>query len=64
MLAQAELAVGDPRIAADLARDALAASPYDEVALRLHLDACLAAHSPAMGLATYAAVRARLADEL
>jgi DNA-binding SARP family transcriptional activator/tetratricopeptide (TPR) repeat protein len=64
VLAQAELAVGDPRLAADLARDALAASPYDEVALRLHLDACLAAHSPAMGLTTYAAVRARLADDL
>ena len=64
VLAQAELAVGDPRLAADVARDALVASPYDEVALRLHLDACLAAHSPALGLATYAAVRARLADEL
>lgn len=64
VLARAELAAGDPRHAADVAREALAASPYDEVALRLHLDACLAAHSPALGLATYAAARARLADEL
>ena len=64
VLAEAELAVGDPRLAADVAREALAASPYDEGALRLHLDACRAAHSPAIGLATYAAFRARLADEL
>jgi DNA-binding SARP family transcriptional activator/tetratricopeptide (TPR) repeat protein len=64
LLAQAELAVGDPRLAADAAREALTASPYDEIALRLHLDACLAARSPAVGLATYAAFRGRLVDEL
>lgn len=64
VLARAELAVGDPRLAADVAREALLASPYDEVALRLHLDACLAARTPALGLATFAAARTRLADEL
>jgi DNA-binding SARP family transcriptional activator len=64
VLARAELAVGDPRLAADVAREALAASPYDEVALRLHLDACLAAHSPALGLATYTAARSRLVEDL
>ena len=64
ILAQAELAVGDPRVAADVARDALVSSPYDEVALRLHLDACRAARSPALGLATYAAVRSRLSEDL
>lgn len=64
VLARAELVVGDPRLAADVAREALIASPYDEVALRLHLDACLAAHSPALGLATYSAVSRRLADDL
>ncbi len=64
VLAQAELSVGDPRLAADVARAALQASPYDEVALRLHLNACLAARSPALGLATYAATRTRLADDL
>jgi DNA-binding SARP family transcriptional activator/tetratricopeptide (TPR) repeat protein len=64
VLARAELAVGNPRLAADVALEALTASPYDEVALRLHLEACLAAHSPALGLATYASVRRRLAEEL
>jgi DNA-binding SARP family transcriptional activator len=64
VLARAELAVGNPRLAADVALEALAASPYDEVALRLHLDACLAAHSPALGLATYTATRRRLVEEL
>ncbi|MDX6211328.1 MAG: hypothetical protein QOF82_415, partial [Frankiales bacterium] len=64
VLARAELAVGNPRLAADVALEALAASPYDEVALRLHLDACLAAHSPALGIATYATARQRLAEEL
>jgi DNA-binding SARP family transcriptional activator len=64
VLARAELAVGDPRLAADVAREALIASPYDEVALRLHLDACLAARTPALGLATFATARNRLADDL
>ncbi|MDX6242510.1 MAG: hypothetical protein QOE76_233 [Frankiales bacterium] len=64
VLARAELAVGNPRLAADVALEAMAASPYDEVALRLHLDACLAAHSPALGLATYTAARRQLAEEL
>lgn len=64
VLARAELAVGDPRVAADVARAALTASPYDEVALRLHMRACLAAHSPALGLATYTATRTRLVDDL
>lgn len=64
ILARAELAVGDARLAADLAREALATSPYDEVALRLHLDACLVAHTPSLGIGTYAVVRERLAEEL
>ena len=64
VLARAELVVGDPRLAADLAREALASSPYDEVALRLHLEACLVAHTPSLGIGTYAVVRERLAEEL
>ncbi len=64
MLAEAELRVGDPRRAADLATEALAAAPYDEVALRLHMEACLVARSPALGLATFEVVRERLAEEL
>lgn len=64
VLARAELAAGDPRVAADLAREALAGSPYDEVALRLHLQACLAAHTPSLGMTTYAEVRERLVEDL
>lgn len=63
-LAQAELEVGDARRAIDLSLAAVTASPYDEVALRLHLAACLKAGSPALGLTTYAESRQRLADEL
>lgn len=64
VLAEAELAAGDPRLAADLAAEAVSASPYDEAALRVQMSACLAAGRPALGLAAYAAMRARLADDL
>lgn len=63
-LAAAALAAGEPDRAADVAGAALLTDPYDEAACRLLMRASAALGEPARGLAAYAALRDRLADEL
>jgi len=62
--AAAALAARDPFSAAEHAEQALAADGYDEVALRLLMQAQAEAGRPASALAAYAVVRRRLADDL
>lgn len=62
--ARAALDAGDPGAAAELAERALDHDPFDEEALRLVMTARVQSGRPASALATYARVRAHLADEL
>lgn len=62
--AEAALATGQPREAADLARTCLTTDPYDEEVLRLLMSASLAGGMVSSGLAAYEQAAQRLADEL
>ncbi|HEY3810264.1 MAG TPA: AAA family ATPase, partial [Acidimicrobiales bacterium] len=62
--AAAAAAAGDWNSAADLAKEVLAADPYDEVALRALMDALARSGRPASALAVYAETRTRLAEDL
>jgi DNA-binding SARP family transcriptional activator len=62
--AEAALAAGDAPAAARYAEAAAMADPLDETAHRWYMSACARAGEPAKGLAAYAALRDRLADEL
>lgn len=64
LAAEAALVSGDPAGAAALASKGLDHDPYDEAALRCVMRAHVAIGRPASALAAYAAVRARLADDL
>ncbi|MEQ1786070.1 MAG: bacterial transcriptional activator domain-containing protein [Acidimicrobiales bacterium] len=64
LAAEAALVSGDPAGAAALAAKGLDHDPYDEAALRCVMRAHVAIGRPASALAAYAAVRARLADDL
>ena len=64
LVAEVALHAGD-HVAAELAAGtALAADPYDEVALRVLMQAQVAAGRPASALATYSRTRLRLAEDL
>ncbi|HEY1318663.1 MAG TPA: AAA family ATPase [Streptosporangiaceae bacterium] len=62
--AQAALAAGDPDAAARYAEAAMTDDPLDEAACRLFMSAAALAGEPARALLAYAALRARLGDEL
>jgi DNA-binding SARP family transcriptional activator/tetratricopeptide (TPR) repeat protein len=62
--AEAALAIGDTRSAVRFAGAAVAADPLDEAACRWYMSASAAAGEPARALAAYAALRARLGEEL
>jgi DNA-binding SARP family transcriptional activator/tetratricopeptide (TPR) repeat protein len=62
--AQAALATGDAQLAARHAQAAMAADELDEAAHRCYMSAAAAAGEPARALAAYAALRARLGEEL
>jgi DNA-binding SARP family transcriptional activator len=62
--AQAALAIGEPRLAADYATAAMTADPFDEAAHRWYMSACTSAGEQARALAAYATLRQRLSDEL
>jgi DNA-binding SARP family transcriptional activator len=62
--ARAALAAGDPVAACDLAATATVDDPYDEDAVRLLMQGHLAAGRTGAALAAYAALRARLVEEL
>ncbi len=62
--AEAALATGNPRLAADYAEAAIAADPLDETAHRWFMSACAAAGEQAKALAAYEALRQRLSREL
>ena len=62
--AAAALAAGDWANAAELANQVLEADPYDELALRVLMDALARSGRPASALSAYAEVRERLAEEL
>jgi DNA-binding SARP family transcriptional activator len=64
IVAAAALAGGDWGRAAHLAGEVLLADPYDEPTLRLAMEALARSGRQASALATYAAVRERLAEEL
>lgn len=63
-LSSSALAAGEAARAADVAAAALAADPYDEAACRLVMRAAAALGEPGRGLAAYAGLRDRLAEEL
>ena len=62
--AQAALAAGDPDAAARYAEAAMTDDPLDEAACRLSMTAAALAGEPARALLAYAALRARLSEEL
>jgi DNA-binding SARP family transcriptional activator len=62
--AEAALATGDPRLAADYAAAAMTADPLDEAAHRWYMSASVAAGEQAKALAAYEALRLRLGREL
>ena len=62
--AQAALAAGDPDAAARYAEAAMTDDPLDEAACRLSMSAAALAGEPARALLAYAALRARLGEEL
>ena len=62
--AQAALAAGDPDAAARYAEAAMTDDPLDEAACRLSMSAAALAGEPARALLAYAALRARLSEEL
>ena len=62
--AQAALAAGDPDAAARYAEAAMIDDPLDEAACRLSMSAAALAGEPARALLAYAALRARLGEEL
>jgi DNA-binding SARP family transcriptional activator/tetratricopeptide (TPR) repeat protein len=62
--AAASLAAGHVGDAAAHARSGLEHDPYDEIALRVLMNAHVVAGRPASALAAYAATRARLAEDL
>jgi DNA-binding SARP family transcriptional activator/tetratricopeptide (TPR) repeat protein len=64
LAAAAALRTGEPHRAIAAAQAAVTADRWDEAAHRLLMSAHLAAGEPAKGLAVYAALRERLADEL
>lgn len=64
VLAEAAIATGDPMAAAAAAGAALDDDAYDEAALRILMRAHASLGRPASALATYAQVRARLAEDL
>jgi DNA-binding SARP family transcriptional activator/tetratricopeptide (TPR) repeat protein len=62
--AQAALAAGDPDAAGRYAEAAMTYDPLDEAACRLSMSAAALAGEPARALLAYAALRARLGEEL
>jgi DNA-binding SARP family transcriptional activator len=62
--AQAALAAGDPDAAERYAEAAMTDDPLDEAACRLSMSAAALAGEPARALLAYAALRARLGEEL
>ncbi len=64
ILAEVAARAGDHAAAAAAAEVTLAVDPYDEAALRLLMQAHVAAGRPASALAAYARVRERLAEDL
>ena len=64
LAAEAALVAGDPARAVVLAAGGLDHDPYDEAALRALMRGHVALGRPASALGTYAAARARLAEDL
>jgi DNA-binding SARP family transcriptional activator/tetratricopeptide (TPR) repeat protein len=62
--AAAAMAAGDWTGAAELANEVLLVDPFDELAVRVLMDALARSGRPASALATFAAARVRLAEEL